>query len=61
MELIEKYGTAHYIKIDLEEYDHIVLNRILHNNIKFNYISAEIKRLTIFIYFQNLRRIAHLN
>ena len=35
LELIKKYGTAHYIKIDLEEYDHIVLNRIITNNIKF--------------------------
>ena len=55
LELIKKYGTAHYIKIDLEEYDHIVLNRILHNNIKFNYISAEIKKINDFYLFSKFK------
>ena len=55
LELIKKYGTAHYIKIDLEEYDHIVLKRILRNNIKFNYISAEIKKINDFYLFSKFK------
>ena len=39
--LIKKYGEPHYIKIDLEEYDNVVLKRIFECNIKSNYISAE--------------------
>ena len=54
-ELIKKYGTAHYIKIDLEEYDHIVLNRIITSNIEFDYISAEIKKINDFYLFSKFK------
>ena len=51
LELFQKYGTAYYIKIDLEEYDHIVLKKILNERIKFCYISAEIKKIKDFALF----------
>ncbi len=55
LKLIEEYGFAHYIKIDLEEYDHIILDRILKENIKFNYISAEIKKIKDFTLFSKYK------
>ena len=39
--LIQKYGKPFYIKIDLEEYDDIILKRIFDSNILPIYISAE--------------------
>jgi len=39
--LIYKYGIPYYVKIDLEEYDDIVLKRIFNSNIKPAYISSE--------------------
>ena len=39
--LFSTYGEPYYIKIDLEEYDNIVLKRIFDLQIKPNYISAE--------------------
>ena len=41
IEIIKKYGEPYYIKIDLENYDHIILKEIFINNIKPKYISAE--------------------
>ena len=41
LEIIEIYGEPHYIKIDLEQYDEVVLKRILSNGIKPLYISVE--------------------
>ena len=38
IELIQKYGAPHYIKIDLEEFDHLILERILSQRVKVNYI-----------------------
>ena len=39
--LIQKYGKPYYVKIDLEEYDNIILKKIFDNDILPNYISAE--------------------
>jgi len=39
--LFSTYGEPYYVKIDLEEYDNIVLKRIFDLQIKPNYISAE--------------------
>lgn len=39
--LFSTYGQPYYVKIDLEEYDHVVLKRIFDLKIKPNYISAE--------------------
>ncbi len=39
--LFSTYGQPYYVKIDLEEYDHVILKRIFDLKIKPNYISAE--------------------
>ncbi len=39
--IIKSYGEPYYIKIDLEQYDNVILKRILSNKIIPNYISAE--------------------
>ena len=39
--IISYYGKPYYIKIDLEEYDDIVLNKIFNSSIKPEYISVE--------------------
>jgi FkbM family methyltransferase len=39
--LIQKYGEPYYIKIDIEEYDDVILKKIFDNDILPNYISAE--------------------
>ena len=53
IQIIKSYGKPYYIKIDLEEYDEIVLKKILSNNIKFEYISVEIKNLNTFNLFDS--------
>lgn len=55
LELIKIHGFPHYIKIDLEEFDHIVLKRILIQKIKPNYISSEIKKIEDFLIFDKLK------
>ncbi len=49
--IFDLYGPPYYIKIDLEEYDTEILEKILKNKIKFKYISAEIKDLANFKLF----------
>ena len=39
--LFKIYGNPYYVKIDLEEYDNVLLKRIFELNINPNYISAE--------------------
>jgi hypothetical protein len=39
--LFSTYGQPYYVKIDLEEYDDVILKRIFDLKIKPNYISAE--------------------
>ncbi len=59
LEIINNYGKPHYIKIDLEEYDHVVLKRILDSDIKSNYISAEaINKDVINLFTSNLNYIS---
>jgi FkbM family methyltransferase len=41
IEIIKSYGNPYFIKIDVEQYDETILERILSNNIKPNYISVE--------------------
>ncbi len=48
IEIIKKYGEPYYIKIDLENYDHIALEELFINNIKPPYISAESMTLNTF-------------
>ena len=54
IEIIKKYGDPYYIKIDVEQYDEVILKEILSNNIKPNYISVEGTHLEIFDLLYNL-------
>jgi len=40
--LIKIHGEPYYIKIDLENYDNVILKAILSSKIKFSYLSVEI-------------------
>ena len=40
-ELVKEYGIPFYVKIDIENYDHILLRDFLRNDIKPEFISAE--------------------
>jgi FkbM family methyltransferase len=40
--LIKTHGEPYYIKIDLENYDNTILEKILSSEIKFSYLSVEI-------------------
>jgi hypothetical protein len=40
-ELVKEYGMPFYVKIDIENYDHILLLDFLRNDIKPEFISAE--------------------
>jgi len=52
--LINQYGSPYYIKIDLEEYDNIILKRIFDLNINPEYISAEaINYIVINLFLNN--------
>ena len=52
--LINQYGSPYYIKIDLEEYDNIILKRIFDLNINPDYISAEaINYIVINLFLNN--------
>ena len=51
--LIQKYGEPYYIKIDIEEYDNVILKRIFDNNILPNYISAEAINTEVISLFLN--------
>tara|TARA_Y100000768_G_scaffold387635_1_gene379577 strand:+ start:1888 stop:2661 length:774 start_codon:yes stop_codon:yes gene_type:complete len=56
LELLKKYGIPYYIKIDLEEYDHIILERILSHKVKVDYISSEIKKIEDFFLFSKFKK-----
>jgi len=47
-QLISRYGEPHYIKIDLEHYDHVVLHALFQNSIRPPYISAESHDIRVF-------------
>lgn len=46
--LIEKYGKPYYIKIDIEQYDQVILRYLFHNGIMPSYISSESHSIEIF-------------
>jgi len=46
--IIQKYGNPHYIKIDIEHYDQIILKALFENHIFPNYISAESHTIDVF-------------
>jgi FkbM family methyltransferase len=41
LDIVRRHGAPHYIKIDVEHFDHVILRRLLLNNIRPPYISAE--------------------
>jgi hypothetical protein len=48
LDLIYEFGDPFYIKIDLEDYDHIILQEIFNNKINPKYISSECHNLEVF-------------
>ena len=54
VQIIKMYGDPHYIKIDVEQYDEIILKKILSNNIIPSYISVEGTHSKIFDLLHNL-------
>lgn len=46
-QIIEKYGTPFYIKIDIEGLDHEILDSLAENNIKPEFISAESHKIEV--------------
>jgi len=46
--LINEHGLPHYIKIDVEFYDHIILKYLFENGIRPPYISAESHTIEVF-------------
>ena len=64
IDIIKKYGEPYYIKIDLENYDHILLENLFINNIKPPYISAESMTLNTFailVYLGNYKSFKLVN
>jgi FkbM family methyltransferase len=48
IELIKQHGEPHYIKIDIEHYDQVILRHLFLNNIRPPYISAESHSIDVF-------------
>jgi FkbM family methyltransferase len=48
IKLINEHGNPHYIKIDIEHYDAVILNELFNNKITPTYISAESHSIEIF-------------
>lgn len=48
LDLVDDYGNPFYIKIDLENYDHIILKEIFKNKITPKYISSECHNNDVF-------------
>jgi FkbM family methyltransferase len=52
--IINKYGTPYYIKLDVEHYEVPLLNTLFKNNIRPPFISAEAKVIEVFEALVNL-------
>jgi FkbM family methyltransferase len=48
MQILRKYGAPYYIKIDIEQYDEVILRELLQNHIRPPYISAEAHSVEVF-------------
>jgi len=48
-EIIKQYGAPHYIKIDLEHYDHFILRELANEKIKPPFLSAESHNIEVFL------------
>ena len=53
--IIREYGPAHYVKIDVELYDHLVLSDLWENGIHPSYISAESHLIDVFCALVSMR------
>lgn len=49
VDLVYQYGNPYYIKLDIENYDHVILKALFENNIKPPYISAESHNIEVFL------------
>jgi FkbM family methyltransferase len=47
-DIIREFGDPHYIKIDVEHFDHVVLNDLFSEDIRPEYISAESHSIDVF-------------
>ena len=47
-DIVKEYGPAHYIKIDVEHFDQVVLTELFANGIRPPYISAESHSVEVF-------------
>ncbi len=41
LDIVKAHGAPHYVKIDIEHYDHVILRDLLANNVRPPYLSAE--------------------
>jgi FkbM family methyltransferase len=48
LQLIAAHGTPHYIKVDVEHYDEVILRALFQNDIRPAYISAESHSVGVF-------------
>jgi FkbM family methyltransferase len=48
VDLVREHGAPHYIKIDIEHYDHVVLRALFEAGIRPPYISAESHTIEVF-------------
>jgi FkbM family methyltransferase len=46
--IIEQHGIPHYIKIDIEHYDEVILKSLFEKNIRPDFISAESHNIEVF-------------
>ncbi|MEI6241383.1 MAG: hypothetical protein WCR51_13425 [Planctomycetia bacterium] len=48
VDVIREYGAPHYVKIDLEHFDHVILRALFERDIRPPYISAEAHTAEVF-------------
>jgi FkbM family methyltransferase len=48
VELVRQYGAPYYIKIDIERYDHVILQALFSSGIHPDFISAEAHTIEVF-------------
>lgn len=53
-QLVKNYGFPHYVKIDIEGFDHAILRALLDAQIRPKYLSAEAHRIEIFLLLTSL-------
>ena len=46
--ILQRHGPPHYLKLDIEGYDEVILRELLSNNIRPAYLSAEFSSVRVF-------------